>query len=154
MKTPIGRVLFGVLLIVCTLALPSSPAYATGTVVVLQRDGSEKTYTNVRISIRNESMAITSSDGQGTVVLGKAACTKVGALLECLPYDATLLQNGQKTHISLQSGTVWLNPSPTTQTLSHSSTQLPPRGVLLAVRTKRGTYVTLTGIVDEVQNER
>jgi len=133
------------------LAVPVSPAFATGTVVVLQRDGSEKTYTNVRISIRNESMAITSSDGQGTIVLGKAACTKVGALLECLPYDATLLQNGQKTHISLQSGTVWLNPSSSAQTLSHSSTQLPPRGVLLAVRTKKGTYVTLTGVVDEVQ---
>lgn len=126
MKTPIGRVLFGISLMAGTLALPSSPASATGTVLVLQRDGSEKTYTKVRISIRNESMAITSSDGQGTVVLGKAACTKIGALVECLPYDATLLQNGQKTHISLQSGTVWLNPSPTTQTLSHSSSAFLP----------------------------
>jgi hypothetical protein len=50
----------------------------------------------------------------------------------------------------LQSGTVWLNPSNTTESLSHSSTELPPRGVLLAVRTKRGAYVTLTGVVDEV----
>ncbi|MGB6521165.1 MAG: hypothetical protein WBE83_05280 [Candidatus Cybelea sp.] len=151
MKTLIGRVLFGVLLAGGICAVPSGAAYATGTALVQQRDGSEKTYTNVRISIRNESMAITSSDGQGTIVLGKAACTKVRELVECLPYDATLLQNGQSTHIALQSGTVWLNPSETAQELSHSSTQLPPRGVLLAVRTKKGTYVTLTGVVDEVQ---
>ena len=133
------------------VALPAGPASATGTVRVVQRDGSDKTYTNVRISSRNESMAITSSDGQGTLVLGKAACTKVGELLECLPYDATLFQNGSRFHIALQSGTVWLNPGKTEQRLSQSSTALPPRGVMLAVRTKRGTYVTMTGIVDEVQ---
>lgn len=96
-------------------------------------------------------MAITSGDGQGTLVLGKAACTKVGELIECLPYDATLFQNGLRIHIALQSGTVWLNPSKTEQRMAHSSAQLPPRGVMLAIRTKRGTYVTMTGIVDEVQ---
>lgn len=133
------------------LILPWSAARATGTVHVLQRDGSTRTYWNVRISIRDESMAITSSDREGTLVLGKAACTKVDELLECLPYDATLLQYGQRFHIPLQSGTVWLNPSKTEQRLTHSWTELPPRGVLLALRTKRGTYVTMTGTVDEVQ---
>ncbi|MBV8531309.1 MAG: hypothetical protein JO104_08315, partial [Candidatus Eremiobacteraeota bacterium] len=121
------------------------------TVQIALYDGTNRTYTNARIFIRDDSMAITSSDGRGTLVLGKAACTKVGDLLRCLPYDATLFQNGQKVHIPLQSGTVWLNPSSTTQPLANSSTQLPPRGVLLAVKTKRGTYVTLTGVVDEVQ---
>lgn len=96
-------------------------------------------------------MAVTSADGKGTVVFGKAACTRVGALIRCLPYDAMLFQNGQQLHIVLRSGgTVWLNPSHTTQQLSQSSTRLPPRGVLLAVQTRRGTDVTLTGTVDEV----
>lgn len=95
-------------------------------------------------------MAITSSDGQGTVVFGKASCTKVGELVRCLPWDATLFQNGAKLHIPLASGTVWLNPSGSYQQLSHSSTRLPPKGVLLVAETKRGTYVTLTGVVDEV----
>ncbi len=151
MKTLLGRVLLTALAVAPAVAASFGPAGATGTARVVQRDGSQKTYTNVRISIKNGSMAITSADGQGTIVLGDAACTKVGELLECLPYDATLLQYGRKTHIALQSGTVWLNPSKTRQPLSHSSTQLPPRGVLLAVRTKKGTYVTLTGVVDEVQ---
>jgi hypothetical protein len=129
----------------------AAPARATGTIRIALPDGSTRTYTNVRIAIRDAAMAITSSDGQGTLVLGKAACTKVGELLRCLPYDATLLQNGARLHIALASGTVWLNPSSVTQPLSHSSAQLPPKGVVLAVKTKRGTYVTLTGTVDEVQ---
>ena len=136
--------LFGV------LAASGIPADATGTVRIQHPDGSVSTYQNVRITIFNESMAITSSDGQGTVVLGKAACTKTGDLVECLPWDATLFQNGTKVHIGLKSGTVWLNPTTTDQQLSHSSTQIPPHGVLLSVQTKRGTYVTLTGTVDEV----
>jgi hypothetical protein len=126
-------------------------AGATGTVRIQQRDGDSKTYSNVRIVVFNDSMTITSSDGVGTLVLGKAACTKVGELLRCLPYDATLEQHGASTHVPLQSGTVWLNPSATTQQLSLSSTQLPPRGVLLSIQTKAGTFVSLTGIVDRIQ---
>lgn len=133
------------------VATTPGPASATGTARIQQRDGSVKTYTNVRIVVQNESMAITSSDGEGTIVLGKAACTKVGELLRCLPYDATLEQHGQTTHVPLQSGTVWLNPSNANQQLTYSSTQLPPRGVLLSIQTKGGTYVTLTGVVDRVQ---
>lgn len=133
-------------------ALVLAPAFAgaTGTARIQHPDGSVSTYSNVRIIIWNESMAITSSDGQGTVVIGKASCTKVGELVECLPWDATLFQNGEKLRIPLKSGTVWLNPTQTSQQLSHSSTQVPPRGVLLAVETRRGSYLTLTGIVDEV----
>lgn len=114
------------------------------------RDGSSRTYNNVHVTIWNESMAVTSSDGQGTVVFGKASCTKVGELVKCLPWDATLFQNGEKLHVALQRGTVWLNPTTDYQSLTGSSQKIAPHGVLLAVRTKRGTYVTLTGVVDEV----
>jgi hypothetical protein len=96
-------------------------------------------------------MWITSSDDRGTLVFGKAACTKIGELLECLPYDATLFQNGERRHVPLQSGTAWFNPTTANQQLTHSSAQLPPHGVLLSVLTKAGTYVTLTGVVDEMR---
>lgn len=125
-------------------------AGATGTVTVAYTDGSTKRYRDVRIVIWNESMAVTSADGQGTVVLGKASCTKIGELIRCLPYDATLFQNGAKVHIPIASGTVWLNPSQAYQPMSHSSTEIPPRGVVLAVRTRHGTELTMTGTVDEV----
>ena len=123
-------------------------ARASGTVLVQQRDGSTKTYNGVRITVGNAQMEITSADGQGTLVLGKAACTKEGALVRCIPYDATLFQHGLKTHIVLRSGTVWLNPTTSNQPLSLSSAQLPPHGVMLSVHTKNGTYVSLTGTVD------
>lgn len=132
------------------LAIPPAAASATGTVVIAMRDGSTKTYNNVHVIIWNESMAVTSSDGQGTVVFGKASCTKVGELVKCLPWDATLFQNGEKLRVALARGTVWLNPTTDYQSLTGSSQKIAPHGVLLAVRTKRGTYVTLTGTVDEV----
>lgn len=152
MKARIGTlILVPAFLAVAIVVAPFGPASATGTARIQQRDGSTKTYTNVRIDVTTESMALTSSDGEGTLVFGKAACTKVGELLRCIPYDATLEQHGQSTHIPLQYGTVWLNPSATTQQLTHSSTQLPPHGVLLSIQTKAGTYVSLTGVVDRIQ---
>jgi hypothetical protein len=151
MKTlPFGRVVLFATFIATLLFGSLCPAEATGTATITHPDGTISTYTNVHIIIWNESLAFTSSDGQGTVVLGKAACTKTGDLVECLPWDATIFQNGNKVRIPLESGTIWLNPTNTMQSLSHSSTELPPRGVLLAVKTRRGTYVNLTGIVDEV----
>jgi hypothetical protein len=109
-----------------------------------------KTYTNVRIGIGNDQMELTSSDGKGTLVIGKAACMKEGELLRCLPYDATLFQNGDTRHVVLKSGTVWLNPTQSKQQMPFSSAELPPHGVLMSVNTKAGTYVSLTGTVDEI----
>ncbi len=133
------------------LAVVSSRAGASGTARIQQRDGSLKIYTNVRISIDQQSMTLTSSDKKGTIYIGKAACTKVGELVRCFPYDATLDQGGKVTHIALQSGTVWANPTTTKLQLPQSSTQLPPHGVILSMRTKAGTYMSLTGTADEIK---
>ena len=108
-----------------------------------------KIYKDVFIRIRDEEMALTSSDGVGTLVIGKAACSKVGELIRCLPYDATLYQNGKTLHFPLSSGTVWLNPTKAEQPMSDTSAHIPPRGVLMAVSTKNGQTVSLTGTVDE-----
>lgn len=152
MKAPIARVFFIAAIAAGIVAMPLAPANATGTVVVQQRDGTTKTYRDVRIAIEDQAMAITSADKKGTLVLGKAACTEIGELVKCLPYDATLLQNGLKVHIPLKvGGTVWINRGTTRQQLPRSSEELPPRGVLVAVTTVRGTLVSLTGVVDEVQ---
>lgn len=150
MQGIIERRLLPVAFAVVVSLFAAGSAGATGTVVIQQRDGTTKTYAGVRIAIRDESMAITSSDGKGTFVLGKAACTKVGELLRCIPYDATLYQYGDKRHVPLTSGTVYINPSQAAQPLTHSSARLPARGVLLSIKTKAGTYVSLTGRVDEV----
>jgi hypothetical protein len=151
MKTAFQRqALLALALLVGLVGFQNGTAGATGTARIVHRDGSQKTYADVRIAVRDQAMWITSHDGKGTIVFGKAACTKVDALLECLPYDATLFQNGETRHSALRSGTVWINPTRTNQPLTHSSTQVQPHGVLLAVETKTGTYVTLTGVIDEV----
>lgn len=142
-------------LAVCFLAgvMGISAAYAgaSGTARIQQPDGSIKVYKNVRIRVQgHQRLLITSSDGKGTLVINKASCTAVADLLRCLPYSAELDQHGQTVPVTLQSGTVWLNSSGATHKLPHSSTQLPPRGVLMAVETKRGTHVALSGTFDEV----
>jgi hypothetical protein len=139
------RLLGTLFLVVVAMALPAG---AAGTARIQQSDGSVKAYTNVRIVVENGSMALTSSDGKGTIYIGHAACTKTGELIRCLPYEATLDQHGQATRIALKSGTVWLNPTESPQPLSHSSTQLPPHGVMLSMQTKSGTFVSLTGTAD------
>ncbi len=125
-------------------------AKATGTATVQQSDGTTKVYKNVVIAIRDQQMEVTTSDGVGTLVIGKAACTKVAQLVECLPYDATLYQGGHKVRIMLKSGTVWLNPTTSSQPLSMTSARIGPHGVLVSATTKRGTYFSLTGTIDRV----
>lgn len=119
--------------------------------VVQQSDGSTKTYRDVLVRIERGELALTSSDGQSVLVIGKAACSREGSLVKCLPFDATLYQNGGKYRVALSSGTVWLNPTTTTQPLSFTSAHLQPHGVMMSVTTKKGTYVSLTGTVDEVE---
>lgn len=138
--------------VICAVAIAvPRVATATGTATVQQKDGTTKVYKAVQIKIRDQAMALISADGQGMIVLGKAACTKVGALVRCIPYDATLDQYGKSYHIPLQSGTVWVNPTKSEQPLAFTSGKLGPRGVLLSVQTKAGTYFSLTGTIDEVQ---
>lgn len=79
------RMLVAAVFLTGLTAIQIGAASATGTVRILQRDGSQKTYANVRIAVRDQAMWITSSDGRGTLVFGKAACTRIEALLECLP---------------------------------------------------------------------
>ena len=126
-------------------------AAASGTALVQQRDGSIKIYRDVFMQIRNEELALTTADGVGTLVIGKAACTRVGALVKCLPYDATLYQNSVKVRVRLVSGTAWFNPTSTAQPLSYSSARIPPHGILLSVTSKAGTYLSVTGTVDEIK---
>ena len=142
---------FSYLLFVACVVSLSAPATATGTARIQQADGDVKVYQNVRIIVEHKQMSITSSDGVGTLIIRKAACSAVEKLIFCLPYSATLNQHGGTKTIMIESGSAWLNPSGDKQSLPHSSTQLPPRGFLLSVRTKAGTYFSLNGVVDQLK---
>lgn len=146
------RTLAVALLAASLMSWARGPAGATGSVVIQQKDGSIRTYENVLVRIRNAELAVTTAAGDGTLVIGKDACAVVGKLVKCLPYDATLYQNGGKFRIPLKpGGTVWLNPTSSKQPLPHSGAGLGPRGVLMSITSKKGTYVSLTGTIDEIR---
>jgi hypothetical protein len=145
------RYVISAIVLAFSLPLSGGIAGATGTAIVQQSDGTTKIYKDVIVDIRDAQMELTTADGVGTLVIGKAACTQVGELIKCLPYDATLYQNGWKLRVMLKSGTVWLNPTTSSQPLSYSSAHIGPHGVLLSATTNKGTYFSLTGTVDRVE---
>ena len=132
------------------LGIPNA-VNATGSARVQQYNGAVRTYSNVRIVIENKQMTITSADGVGKLVFQKAACESIDGLVRCYPYSAVLYQRGESRQIQIDRGTAWLNPGSVKKQLPRSSTQLPPHGVLLSIRTKAGTYVSLTGTVDQLK---
>jgi hypothetical protein len=143
--TSIARALIAIF-ITLALALPSA-VDAKGTVRVQQSDGSVDLYDNVTIMVVGNTLQVTTADGKGTIVINDSACSYVGQLMRCLPYRYVLKQNGEHA-LDFQYGTIYYNPTQTKQQLSHSSTQLEPQGILLSVKSKKGTYVTLSGKLD------
>ncbi|MBV8372079.1 MAG: hypothetical protein JOY69_02360 [Candidatus Eremiobacteraeota bacterium] len=126
-------------------------ARAEGTARIQQADGTVSTYRNVKIQILNKTLVMTSPDGKGTLMIYRAACAYQGNILACLPTGTTLIQGGSASPIKLLSGTVYANMTDAPQNLANSSTQLPAHGILMALKTQRGTYVSLSGTIDKVK---
>lgn len=142
----------GPLSLVLALALGfTSIAYAQGTVRVQQSTGKVRVYNNVSIRVAKKTLRVTTADRKGTLIVDKAACSSDGALQRCLPYSIKLAQGGSTHPLDFLTGTIYANLTDTKQQLPLSSTQLPPRGIVMALRTKIGTYVSLTGVIDEVK---
>jgi hypothetical protein len=142
-----------VILAACALAFGAVaiPVDAKGTARIQQKNGSVQVYPNVTIrGIGGNALTITSADSKGTLIVTKAACSFAGEVMRCLPYSMALAQGGSTKPIDFDRGTVYYNSTDTKQQLPLSSTQLPPKGILAAFLTKRGTYITVTGTVDGV----
>jgi hypothetical protein len=137
----------------CALAVCAfgAPAGATGVTRVQQSDGSVQVYRNVRIRLVGETLWLTSPDRRGALEIADGACSFSGELQRCLPYAVTLHQHGQNHVIALDRGTVYVNLTGKPQSLRRSSQQLPPHNVLVALHTARGTYVSVSGVLDEVK---
>jgi len=124
-------------------------ASARGSVRIEQIDGSVKTYAGVHLRLSGGNLHIGSADGRGTLEVSHAACSYVGALQRCLPYALVLRQDGAH-RITFDRGTIYFNLTDTPQPLPHSSKTVPPNGVLALLKTKRGTYISIAGRLDEV----
>jgi hypothetical protein len=126
-------------------------ADAKGTLQVTHADGSVETFHDVSIKVdTHKALTITSADGEGVIVIDKAACDYTGDIQKCLPYSMTLTDHGNSHQLDFQRGTIYANLTSEKQQLPLSSTQLPPNGVSFVVQTKRGTYFTLNGVADVV----
>ncbi len=128
----------------------TSAARAAGTVLIQQSDGHRNTYSDVAIKVIHNALYITSSDGRGTIVINRAACSYQGQLMVCLPTSAALVQSGETSPLDFKNGTLYVNDTDEPQALTMSTAKVPPHGIMLSFTTKRGTYVNLSGRIDKV----
>jgi hypothetical protein len=130
--------------------LTPAVASATGTINIQHKDGTINIYDDVTIKVFSGSLFLTSHDGDGTIVVTRAACSYQGKIIVCLPTSAALVQEGKSDALNLKSGTIYLNYADEDQPLARSSAKLPAHSIMLALTTRNGTFVTVRGRIDQV----
>ena len=125
-------------------------ADATGTITIHHSSGTANTYRDVEIKIFSGSLFLTTDDGDGTIVVTRAACSYQGQIIVCLPTTAALVQDGESNALSLKRGTIYLNYTDTAQPLSRSSAKIPPNSIILALTTNNGTLINVGGRIDQL----
>jgi hypothetical protein len=128
----------------------AAPAGATGLVRVQQSNGSIQEYPNARIDYSKDAktLTITTADGKGTLLIDQAACSYVGEIYRCLLTHMSLTQNGQTKPLDFSSGTIYANTTDGNLNLPLSSQIVPPKGIVMALTTNAGTYISMTGTID------
>lgn len=138
---------------VCAALLSASfpvGAFASGTMSIHHASGDTNTYRDVDIRVFSGSLFLTSEDGDGTIVVTRAACSYRGKIIVCLPTSAVLVQNGASNALNLKTGTIYLNYTGTSQPLGFTSARLPANSVTIAFSTRNGTVVNLQGRIDQL----
>ena len=125
-------------------------AGATGTISIQHKNGATNTYNDVEIKVLSGSLFLTTDDGDGTIVITRAACSYQGNVIVCLPTLAALVQDGETSPLNLKTGTIYLNYTGVSQPLSRSSAKLPANSAMVALTLANGTFITLHGRIDQV----
>jgi hypothetical protein len=136
---------------VATMALilaMGAAASAMGTVNIHHIDGTASSYPGVRVAIVGKTLRLRSPDHQGTLIVERAACSHQDAILMCLPTSVMLRQHGASRPIPIASGTIYFNFTGQRQPLTYSTQHLRSHGILLSLRTERGTLINLDGTVE------
>jgi hypothetical protein len=124
-------------------------ARAQGTLTIQHKDQNADTYERVAVKVINNTLNITSEDGQGTLIITQAACAYQGQIKVCLPTAVSLVQAGGVHELDLRRGTLYVNMTDSMQWLPHSTQQLPPRGIVMSLLSGKGTYINLVGKIDK-----
>jgi hypothetical protein len=126
-------------------------AGATGTVRIAQGTGTPQVFSGANVRIVHQTLQVTSSDGKRVLIKAHANCAYAGTLEHCEPYSVRISQNGSLQPVSLASGDGYFNPTKHPQTVPNSTTQLPGHGVVLTLRTKDGTSVSVNVTIDQFE---
>ncbi|MGA7201538.1 MAG: hypothetical protein WBX26_06900 [Candidatus Cybelea sp.] len=140
---PVGLIVIAFMLGLC------APALATGSVRIQQRDGSVQTYTGVTLKVANKTLTLISADKVSTVVISGASCAHDGAIVHCAGGRFTFLRDGIKHTVAFKTATFYFNLTDQDQVLSLSTTKIAAHSVIFAVQTKKGTYITGNGKLDQ-----
>jgi hypothetical protein len=133
--------------------MTTATADAKGIIRVQEVKSPLQTYPGVVIrAVKGTSLTVTSADGKGTLLFKDGACSYIGEVRRCYLYGATLSQGGATRPLDLDRGTLYANFTNLAQPLPNTAERLGPNGVLIAMRTKIGTIITLTGTFDSVAN--
>ena len=132
------------------LASMPPPAVATGTINIHRSNGSSESYGDVEIKVLSGSLFLTSDDGDGTIVVTRAACSFQGKLMICFPSTAALVQDGESNALAIKTGTIYFNDTNDAQPLMLSSAKVPGDSVMLALTLRDGTFIEARGQIDEV----
>lgn len=135
-------------------ALFPTASRAVGTISIHSSGGSISTYNDVEIKVLSGSLFLTSDDGDGTIVVTRAACSYQGKVIVCLPTLAALVQDGKTSALDLKTGTLYLNYTSDAQPLTRSSQKLPPKSAMLALTLRNGTFITMNGRLDQVVQQQ
>ena len=142
------RIAAALIAILCAV-LPTA-SQATGTISIHHQSGAVNSYNDVEIKVLSGSLFLTTDDGDGTIVVTRAACSYQGKIIVCLPTLAALVQDGETSALNLKTGTLYLNYTSEAQPLSRSSQKLPANSALLALTLRNGTFITMRGRIDQV----
>ena len=137
-------------LTVCCILLPSV-ASATGTINIQHKDGTVNTYRDVEIKVFSGSLFLTSDDGDGTIVVTRAACSYREKIIVCLPTTAALVQEGESNRAQSQNRH---DLSETTRTPINRyrirRRNFPPIALMLTLSTENGTFINVRGRIDQL----
>lgn len=138
-------------LVVAAVVWAAVPARAEGVTRIQQADGKTEVYRHVTIRVRGQTLLLSSSDRKGVLEVTSDACTYLAGLKRCLPYRTVYYDRGTAHTVVLEHGTVYTNVTDGPVQLPHSADRLGPHEVLVLLHTMRGTYLSVTGSVDQIK---
>lgn len=146
----VARVAAFAALVAAFVFAAAAGARAQGTITIQHLGQNADTYDGVAVKVIHNTLNVTSPDGKGTLIITQAACFYQKEVKVCLPTAVSLVQAGGVHALNLQRGTLYVNMTDSMQWLPHSTTQLPPHGIVMSLLSGKGTYINLVGTIDKV----